>query len=91
MSACDSALLLVDATQGIQAQTLANYYLAMEQNLTIIPLITKIDLPSALPDVVALEMENTLGMPKDDILRTSAKSGKNCELILPALLKKGPP
>lgn len=62
----------------------------MEQNLHIIPLITKIDLPTALPDLVASEMETTLGVNKDEILLTSAKSGKNCDAIIPQLLKKGP-
>nr|CAG4712546.1 unnamed protein product [Naegleria fowleri] len=91
MGACDGALLLVDSGQGVQAQTLANYFLALEENLEIIPIITKIDQQTAQPEVVEKEMTGILGVEKEDILRVSAKSGLNCEKIIPAVIEKIPP
>src|SRR5512136_2327485 len=75
LAACEGALLVVDATQGIEAQTLANLYLALESNLVIIPVINKIDLPSARPDEVAQDLTNLLGTPASQIIRISAKEG----------------
>ncbi len=79
LTACEGALLVVDATQGIEAQTLANLYLALEADLEIIPIINKIDLPSAHPDEVAEEISSLIGIPADQILRISAKAGLNVE------------
>lgn len=76
LSACEGALLVVDATQGIEAQTLANLYLALDHDLDIIPVVNKIDLPSADPDAVSAEIEELLGVPEDTILRVSAKDGQ---------------
>jgi len=89
--ACEGALLVVDATQGIEAQTLANLYLALESDLTIIPVINKIDLVSAQADRVAEELFNLLGIPKDEILRISAKDGLNVDQVLEAIVQKVPP
>ncbi len=90
LAACEGALLVVDATQGIQAQTLANLYSALDANLEIIPIINKIDLPSAVPDEVAIEISNLLGTPKEDILRISAKAGTNVESVLEAIVHQVP-
>jgi GTP-binding protein LepA len=91
LDACEGALLVVDATQGIEAQTLANLYLALESNLTIIPVINKIDLPSAQPDVVAVALNSLLGTPADKILRISAKDGTNVDQVLEAIVQQVPP
>ncbi|HVP20720.1 MAG TPA: translation elongation factor 4 [Anaerolineaceae bacterium] len=91
LAACEGALLVVDATQGIEAQTLANLYLALDSNLIILPVINKIDLPSAQPDVVAQDISNLLGMPPDKILRISAKDGTNVDLLLEAIVREIPP
>ena len=80
--ACEGALLVVDASQGIEAQTLANLYLALEADLEIIPVINKIDLISARPDEIAEDISNLLGTPVDEILRISAKDGINMEAVL---------
>ncbi|MEG1991232.1 MAG: GTP-binding protein, partial [Christensenella sp.] len=77
LAACEGAVLVVDATQGIEAQTLANVYLAMDNNLEIIPVINKVDLPSARPDEIAKEIEDVLGLDASDAPRISAKSGEN--------------
>src|SRR3990172_490109 len=77
--ACEGAVLVVDASQGIEAQTLANLYLALDADLEIIPVINKIDLPSARPDEVAEEIGNLLGVPPDDMLFISAKEGTHIE------------
>ncbi len=77
LQACEGALLVVDATQGIEAQTLANLYLAMDADLEIIPIVNKIDLLAAQPDEVAQEMEDLIGTPAEDIVRVSAKEGTN--------------
>lgn len=89
--ACEGALLVVDATQGIEAQTLANLYLALEADLEIIPVINKIDLPAAQPDEVAQEIENLLGTPAEDVLRISAKEGRNVDAVLEAIVQQVPP
>ena len=77
LNACEGAILIVDASQGIEAQTLANTYLAIEQNLEVVPVINKIDLPSAQPDVVKEEIENVIGIPADEAPLISAKMGIN--------------
>ena len=91
LAACEGALLVVDATQGIEAQTLANLYLALGSDLTIIPVINKIDLISARPDEVAEEIHNLLGTPLDQIMRISAKDGTNVDQVLEAIVKYIPP
>ena len=90
LEACEGAVLVVDATQGIQAQTLANLYLAIESNLTILPVINKIDLASARPDEVAEEIEALVGTPADSILRVSAKDGLNVDKVLDAIVEQIP-
>jgi GTP-binding protein LepA len=91
LEACEGALLVVDATQGIEAQTLANLYMALEADLEIIPVINKIDLPSAHPDEVAQEITNLLGTPADQILHISAKVGINIDQVLEEIVKQVPP
>jgi len=90
LEACEGALLVVDATQGVQAQTLANLYMALEAGLEIIPIINKIDMPAANPDGVAQEISQLLGTPPQDILRISAKSGINVEAVLEAVVQRVP-
>ena len=75
LAACEGALLVVDASQGIEAQTLANVYMALEQDLTIIPVVNKIDLPSAEPERVAQELVDVIGFSRDEVLFVSAKEG----------------
>ncbi|MDJ1647805.1 translation elongation factor 4 [Mycoplasma phocimorsus] len=87
LAASEGALLLVDATQGIEAQTLANVYLALENNLEIIPIINKIDLPSADVEKVKKEIEDIIGIPADNAVEISAKTGLNCEQVLEAIIK----
>ncbi|WP_375712081.1 translation elongation factor 4 [Rothia mucilaginosa] len=82
LAACEGALLLVDAAQGIEAQTLANLYLAMENDLTIIPVLNKIDLPAAQPDKYAEELANLIGCEPDEVLRVSGKTGEGVEALL---------
>jgi GTP-binding protein LepA len=91
LAACEGALLLVDASQGIEAQTLANCYLALEHDLTIVAALNKIDLPAAEPDRVAGEIEHVLGIPADEILRISAKTGDGVPELLDALVARIPP
>jgi len=91
LNACEGALLVVDATQGIEAQTLANLYLALEANLIIIPVINKIDLDSAQPEAVAEDLHNLLGTPMDQILQISAKQGLNVDRVLQAIVDLIPP
>ena len=88
LSACDGAILVVDATQGVEAQTLANLYLAVDLNLDIVPVVNKIDLPAARPDVVAEEIENLLGVPAEDVLVVSAKDGKGVPAVLDAIVTR---
>ena len=87
LAACEGALLLVDATQGIEAQTLANVYLAMDNNLEIIPIINKIDLPFADPEKVKKDIEEIIGIPADDAIEISAKTGKNITNVLEGIIK----
>ncbi len=91
MAACEGALLVVDATQGVEAQTVANAYLAVESGLEILPVINKIDLPAAQPDVVAEEIEHVLGIKKQECFLVSAKSGIGIEELLDAILTFLPP
>ena len=91
LAACEGAILVVDASQGIEAQTLANTYLAIEHNLEIIPVMNKIDLPFADPERVGREIENTFGIPKEDILAISAKDGTNVDKLLDLIVKQIPP
>jgi GTP-binding protein LepA len=90
LQACEGALLVVDASQGVEAQTLANLYLALEQNLELIPIINKIDLPAARPDDIGKELEDLLGIPASDMLRISAKSGIGVRDVLEAVVKRVP-
>ncbi|MBI3313272.1 MAG: elongation factor 4 [Candidatus Omnitrophica bacterium] len=90
LAACEGVLLLVDAGQGIQAQTVANLYLAMERNLAIIPVVTKIDLPTAYPDKVRQEIVDFLGVKESEIILSSAKSGAGIPEILQALIDRIP-
>ncbi|CAD6248035.1 unnamed protein product [Miscanthus lutarioriparius] len=91
LAACEGALLVVDASQGVEAQTLANVYLALENNLEIIPVLNKIDLPGAEPDRVAQEIEEIIGLDCRDAIRCSAKEGIGITEILDALVTKIPP
>ena len=90
LAACEGAVLVVDATQGMEAQTLANLYLALEADLTIIPVINKIDLASAQPDVVAQDISSLLGGAPESILRISAKDGLNVDQVLEAIVRQVP-
>jgi len=91
LAACESVILVVDAAQGIEAQTLANCYLAMENDLEIVACLNKIDLPAAEPERYAAEIENVLGIPADDILRISAKTGEGVAELLDAVVGLTPP
>ena len=90
LAACDGAILVVDATQGIQAQTLANVYLALEQDLEVFPVINKIDLPSAMPEEVKTEIEDVIGIEAEDAPLISAKQGIGIEEVLEAVVEKIP-
>jgi GTP-binding protein LepA len=91
LKACEGAVLVVDATQGIEAQTLANLYQALEADLTIVPVINKIDLPSARPDEVAEDVGSLLGVPPESVIRISAKEGLNVDQVLDAIVQRVPP
>ncbi len=91
LAACEGVLLLVDAAQGVQAQTVANAYLAVEAGLEIIPVINKIDLPTARPEDVAAELETLLGIPSEDALFTSAKTGVGMDSLFRAIVTRIPP
>jgi len=91
LAACEGAVLLVDCAQGIEAQTLANLYLAMENNLTIIPVLNKIDLPAAQPEKFAIELANLIGCKPEDCLRVSGKTGAGVEDLLDQIVKQIPP
>lgn len=91
LAACEGALLVVDASQGVEAQTLANVYLALENNLEIIPVLNKIDLPSAEPERVAQEIEEVVGLDCSEIIKTSAKTGIGIESILESIVCLVPP
>ena len=90
LAACEGALLVVDAAQGVEAQTLANVYLAIENNLEILPIINKIDLPAAEPEKVKREIEDIIGLPADDAVLASAKNGIGIEDILEAIVHRIP-
>lgn len=89
--ACEGAVLVVDSTQGIEAQTLANLYMALEGDLSIVPVLNKIDLPSSHPDQVAEDLGNLLGVRPESILKISAKTGTNVNLLLSEIIEKIPP
>ncbi|MDR0977005.1 MAG: translation elongation factor 4 [Prevotellaceae bacterium] len=90
IAACEGALLVVDATQGVQAQTISNLYMAIEHDLEIIPVINKIDMPSAMPDEVEDEIVELLGCKREEIIRASAKTGLGIEEILDAVIERVP-
>ena len=89
LAACEGALLVVDASQGVEAQTVANTYTAIEQDLEIVPVLNKIDLPAAEPERVAAEIEDVIGLEARDAIRTSAKSGIGIREALNALVRSG--
>ena len=91
LQACEGALLVVDASQGVEAQTIANYHLALDQGLTILPVINKIDLPAADVDRVRGEIEDILNLPADDAVAISARAGTNIDLLLESIVKQLPP
>ena len=91
IAACEGALLIVDAAQGIQAQTISNLYLALEHELEIIPILNKIDLPSAEPEVVTDQIINLISCSEEDVIPVSAKTGEGVEMILQAIIDKIPP
>jgi GTP-binding protein LepA len=91
LQACEGAILVVDAAQGIEAQTLANVHLALREGLTIIPVINKIDLPSAEPELVMEELENVLAIPREEVILASAKEGLGVAEILEAIVARVPP
>src|SRR6202140_4008236 len=91
LAACEGAILLVDAFQGVQAQTVANAYLAMEHELCIVPVLNKVDLAIARPDEVIAEMEQALGSNKDEVLRASGKTGEGVDEVLQAIISRVPP
>ena len=91
LAACEGALLVVDATQGIEAQTLANVYMALEHDLETVPVINKIDLPSAQPDEVKKEIEEVIGLDTSEAPCISAKTGQGCDVVLEAIVKHIPP
>ena len=90
LTACEGAILIVDATQGVEAQTVANAYLAVEHNLEVIPVVNKIDLPSARPEDIAMEIESILGLPADDVIFCSAKTGEGVDELLEAICERYP-
>ena len=90
LAACEGAVLVVDATQGVEAQTIANVYLAIDNNLEVVPVINKIDLPSAMPDVVKEEIENDIGLIAEDAPLISAKTGQNVHEVLESIVNKIP-
>ena len=91
LAACEGALLVVDASQGIDAQTLANVYMALEQDLAILPVVNKIDLASAEPERVAQELVDVIGFSREEVLFVSAKEGTGCEELLAAIVERVPP
>ncbi len=91
LQACEGALLLVDASQGVEAQTVANAFLAAEEDLVLIPVLNKVDLPHARPDEIAMEIENSLCLEASSVLRASGKSGLGCRELLDAVIERIPP
>ena len=90
IAACEGALLIVDATQGIQAQTISNLYLAIDNNLEIIPVLNKMDMPNAMPEEVKDQIEELIGCDRDDIIEASGKTGLGVDKILEAVVKRIP-
>ena len=90
LAACEGAILVVDASQGVEAQTLANVYLALDNDLEIVPVINKVDLPNANPEMVIDEIENVIGIEAQEAPRISAKTGLNVEHVLEEIVKKIP-
>lgn len=90
LNACEGAILVVDAAQGIEAQTLSNLYLALDNDLEIIPVLNKVDLPGATPDSVAMSVENLIGEPTEDILKISAKTGEGVHDLLESIVRRIP-
>src|SRR5215831_8131118 len=90
LAACEGVILLVDAFQGVQAQTVANAFLAMEHDLTIVPVLNKIDLAAARPDEVIAEMQSALGVEPADVLRASGKTGLGVDEVLAAIIERVP-
>src|SRR6476469_9484283 len=90
LQACEGAILVVDATQGIEAQTLANVHLALRENLTLIPVLNKIDLPSSDPETIMDELESVLAIPREEVILASAKDGTGVEDILEAIVARIP-
>src|SRR5206468_2729244 len=91
LAACEGVILLVDAFQGVQAQTVANAYLAMEHDLKIVPALNKIDMQNARPDSILMEMETALGIDPFEVLRVSGKAGIGIEEALEAIIDRVPP
>src|SRR5581483_4524871 len=91
LAACEGAVLVVDASQGVQAQTISNLFLAMDAGLEIIPVLNKIDLPGAEPDRRAQELHDLFGAKPEEILRISAKEGANVPELLEAIVQRVPP
>jgi GTP-binding protein LepA len=91
LAACEGAILVVDASQGVEAQTISNLYLALEQKLTIIPVLNKVDLPAAMPDETALEVAQLLHVEPEECIRVSAKEGRNVDEVLEAVVRRIPP
>ena len=91
LAACEGAVLVVDASQGVEAQTVANCYTAIEQGVEVIPVLNKIDLPSADPAKAIQEIEDVIGIPAQDAMRVSAKTGENVDAILEAVIARVPP
>src|ERR671926_306710 len=91
LAACEGALLVVDASQGVEAQTVANTYLAIESGLELIPCLNKVDLPGAEPERVAAEVAELLGEPADEVRKISAKTGEGVTDVLDELIAKVPP
>src|SRR5580693_3858059 len=90
LAACEGALLVVDASQGVEAQTVANCYTAIEQGVDVIPVLNKIDLPSANPEAAAAEIEDVIGIDAHDAVRTSAKTGEGVADVLDAIIRRVP-
>ncbi len=91
LKACEGAVLVIDAAQGIEAQTVSNLFLALDNDLEIIPVLNKVDLPSARPDLVAMSVENLIGEPAEDVLSISAKTGYGIEAVLESIIERVPP
>ena len=91
LKACEGAILVIDAAQGIEAQTISNLLLALDSDLEIIPVLNKVDLPSARPDLVAMSVENLIGEPAEDVLTISAKTGAGVDAVLEAVVRRVPP